>query len=106
MPSDAVRVEEFINHFDYGYNVPDDETFRVFTEIINSPFERGRQIMKVAIKGREIERRERKPLNVTLVIDVSGSMSQGNRFSLVRESIRALDYGIGRWGSVQVALPY
>lgn len=90
VPSDAVRVEEFINHFDYGYNVPDDETFRVFTEIIASPFERGRQIMKVAIKGREIERRERKPLNITLVVDVSGSMAQGNRFALVRESIRTL----------------
>ncbi len=90
VPSDAVRVEEFINYFDYGYNMPERETFRVFTELTDSPFERGRQVMKIAVKGREIDFRERKPLNVTFVVDVSGSMGSGNRFQLVRQSIRAL----------------
>lgn len=90
VPSDAVRVEEFINHFDYGYNMPEDETFRVFTELSDSPFERGRKVMKIAIKGREIDFRERKPLNVTFIVDVSGSMGSGNRFQLVRQSMRAL----------------
>jgi len=90
VPPDAIRVEEFINHFDYGYNVPSDEKFRVFTELTNSPFDPGKHILKIAIKGREIERRDRKPLNITLVIDVSGSMGQGNRFRLVRESVKAL----------------
>jgi len=33
---------------------------------------------------------ERRPLRLTFVIDVSGSMAQGNRFHLVRESIKAL----------------
>lgn len=89
-PTDAVRVEEFINHFEYGYNVPNDETFRVFTEITNSPFEPDKQIMKVAVKGGEIERYERKPMNITFVIDVSGSMGRDNRFNLVRESIETL----------------
>ncbi|MCX6834878.1 MAG: von Willebrand factor type A domain-containing protein, partial [candidate division Zixibacteria bacterium] len=89
-PPDAVRVEDFINHFNYNYNVPADETFRVFTEITNSPFESDKHIMRVAVKGREIDRYDRRPMNITLVIDVSGSMAQGNRFDLVRESIRIL----------------
>ena len=89
-PPDAVRVEEFINHFDYDYNVPADETFRVFTELTDSPFERDKQILKVAVKGREIDRYDRRPMNITFVIDVSGSMAQGNRFHLVRESIKTL----------------
>jgi Ca-activated chloride channel family protein len=89
-PQDAVRIEEFINHFEYDYNVPADETFRVFTEITNSPFESNKHIMKVAVKGREIDRSDRRPMNITFVIDVSGSMASGNRFQLVRESIKAL----------------
>ena len=89
-PQDAVRVEEFINHFDYDYNVPADETFRVFTEITNSPFESDKHIMRVAVKGREIDRHDRRPMNITFVIDVSGSMARGNRFDLVRESIKTL----------------
>jgi Ca-activated chloride channel homolog len=89
-PQDAVRVEEFINHFDYGYNTPADETFRVFTEITTSPFERDQYLLKVAVKGREIEFSERRPLNITFVIDVSGSMAREDRFDLVRTSIKTL----------------
>ena len=89
-PSDAVRVEEFINHFNYGYNGPVDETFRVFTEITSSPFERDRYLLKLAVKGREIAKSERRPLNITFVIDVSGSMNEGDRFELVQTSIKTL----------------
>jgi Ca-activated chloride channel family protein len=90
VPSDAVRVEEFINHFDYGYNVPGREKFRVFTELTDSPFDYDVKVMKIAVKSREIDRRERLPFNITFVIDKSGSMNQDNRFGLVRESVRTL----------------
>lgn len=89
-PTEAVRVEEFINHFDYGYNVPDQSKFRVFTELANSPFDRRTSFLKIGIKGREISDWERKPLNLTLVIDVSGSMSYGNRIDLLKQSLRML----------------
>jgi Ca-activated chloride channel family protein len=89
-PTDAIRVEEFINHFDYGYNTPDESKFRVFTELANSPFDRRASILKIGIKGREIAESERKPLNLTLVIDVSGSMSYGDRIELLKRSIRML----------------
>ncbi len=89
-PTQAVRVEEFINHFDYGYNTPDQSKFRVFTELANSPFDRRTSFLKIGIKGREISDWERKPLNLTLVIDVSGSMSYGNRIDLLKQSLRML----------------
>ncbi len=89
-PTEAIRVEEFINHFDYGYNTPDQSKFRVFTELANSPFDRRASILKIGIKGREISESERKPLNLTLVIDVSGSMSYGDRIELLKRSIRML----------------
>ncbi len=89
-PTEAIRVEEFINHFDYGYNEPDQSKFRVFTELANSPFDRRTSFLKIGIKGREISDWERKPLNLTLVIDVSGSMSYGNRIDLLKQSLRLL----------------
>ena len=95
VPSDAVRVEEFINHFDYGYNIPGRDKFRVFAELTDSPFDGEMQVMKIAVKAREHDRGERRPFNITFVIDKSGSMNQGNRFDLVRESVKRLVQGLG-----------
>lgn len=89
-PTDAIRVEEFVNHFDYGYASPNDSKFRVFSEMTSSPFDKRTSILKIGIKGREISDWQRKPLNLTLVIDISGSMNYGNRIDLVKQSIRML----------------
>ncbi|MEW6051581.1 MAG: von Willebrand factor type A domain-containing protein [Candidatus Zixiibacteriota bacterium] len=89
-PQDAIRVEEFVNHFDYGYNPPDESRFRIFTEISSSPFDTRRSFLKIGIKGQEVSRRERAPLNLTIVIDVSGSMGYDNRLQLVKQSMQML----------------
>lgn len=89
-PTDAIRVEEFINHFDYGYADPQNKPFRMFTEMVTSPTDRDLTILKVGIKGRELPRDDRQPLNLTLVIDVSGSMRTENRIGLVKQSIQLL----------------
>ena len=89
-PTDAIRVEDFVNHFDYGYNPPQDRKFRIFAEVTDSPFENGRAFLKIGIKGREVSEARRKPLNLTLVIDVSGSMARDNRIGLIKQSLDAL----------------
>ena len=68
----------------------------IFTELVQSPFERSVTLLKVAIKGREIKRSERLPLNVTFVVDVSGSMGQGNRIGLVKQSLQLLTQQLDR----------
>jgi Ca-activated chloride channel homolog len=89
-PSDAVRVEEFVNHFDYGYNPPEEGKFRIFSELAESPFDRNVSYLKIGIKGREVPESRRKPIVLTVVIDVSGSMGYDNRFEVVKESMRLL----------------
>jgi Ca-activated chloride channel family protein len=89
-PREAVRLEEFINHYDCGYKPPSHEEFRIFTELAPSPFRNDIMLMKVGIKGREIAPQQRKPLNLTFVIDVSGSMGYDNRMHLVQRSLGML----------------
>jgi len=89
-PSEAIRVEEFINHFDYGYNPPEGEKFRIFAELTPSPFDPETIMLKLGIKGREIGRAQRLPMNLTLVIDESGSMAEGRRLELVKQAVRTL----------------
>jgi len=89
-PEDAIRIEEFVNHFQYGYKPPEHKKFRIFTELAVSSFNPQITLMKIGIKGREIMKRERRPMNLTLVIDVSGSMGYDNRMELVKQSLRLL----------------
>lgn len=101
-PAEAIRMEEFINHFSYGYAEPERGKFRIFTEITSSPFDRRTNLLKIGIKGKEIHDYQRKPLNLTLVIDVSGSMQWGNRLELVKESIRMLVEQLDRQDQVGI----
>ncbi len=86
-PADAVRVEEFVNRFDYGYESPRHEPFAVYLEGAPSRFGRNSHLLRIGIKGREINERQRKPANLVFVIDVSGSMNRENRLNLVKKSL-------------------
>lgn len=91
-PRDAVRVEEFINRFDYNYDPPNDDVFAVHIEGAPSKFGEGKrlQLLRVGIQGRVIPDKNRKDAILTFVIDVSGSMERENRLGLVKEALALL----------------
>ena len=91
-PDEAVRVEEFVNYFDYDYTSPDDKAFAIHLEGAPSKFGLNDKyyLLRVGIKGREISAAERKPANLTFVIDVSGSMQREDRLGLVKKTLRLL----------------
>jgi Ca-activated chloride channel family protein len=91
-PKDAVRIEEMINYFDYGYDLPKSKeaTFETTVKIVPSPWAEGKQLMHVAVQGYDIKADSRPPLNLTLLIDVSGSMSAQNKLPLAIQSLKLL----------------
>ncbi|OYX50186.1 MAG: hypothetical protein B7Y90_04175 [Alphaproteobacteria bacterium 32-64-14] len=91
-PQDAVRIEEMINYFDYEYALPKskDKPFETTVKIVPSPWAEGRQLMHVAIQGYDIKPDKRPPLNLTLLVDVSGSMSDQNKLPLAVQSLKLL----------------
>jgi Ca-activated chloride channel family protein len=87
----AVRVEEVVNSFDYGYEAPTDgRAFSIHAEAAPSPNRRGYHVLHVGIKGKAVQESERKAANLVFVVDVSGSMDQDNRLGLVKKSLRLL----------------
>ena len=87
----AVRVEEFINAFDYGYAPPTDgRTFAVHAEIFPSPSRPGFHDLALGLGAREVSAAARKSANLVFVIDVSGSMSRGDRLGAVKDALRGL----------------
>jgi Ca-activated chloride channel family protein len=91
VPPDAVRVEEFLNYFRYGYDGPtDDRPFAVHLEAAPSPLTPGRHILRVAVQGKSVAPAQRKPAHLVFLVDVSGSMSSNDKLPLARRSLRIL----------------
>ena len=88
----GVRVEEFVNFFDYGDSAPsqDEAPIRIHTETGPSPFGSGKQLMRVALKGYELAEEERPPANLVFLVDVSGSMQSDDKIGLVRYALTRL----------------
>ena len=91
-PADAVRVEEMINYFDYGYERPRSasEPFAITTAVAASPWSEGRQIVHVALQGYELPESQRRPLNLTFMVDVSGSMHSPDKLDLAKKSMNLI----------------
>lgn len=85
----AIRPEEFLNAFDYRYRAPVDDDFALHMETVPSPFGEG-YYLRVGVQARELSAEETHPVHLTFAIDVSGSMSQGNRLELVKQSLSRL----------------
>ncbi len=91
-PSEAVRVEEFVNAFKYDYTAPDEGAFAVHLEGAPSKFADSKRthLLRIGLQGRVISDEDRKDATLTFVVDVSGSMEMENRLGLVKKALRLL----------------
>jgi Ca-activated chloride channel family protein len=91
IPEDAVRIEECINAFKYNYAQPKgDGPFAVGATLAACPWAPEHQLVRVAIKGREIETNKRPASNLVFLIDVSGSMQSPDKLPLLKQSMTTL----------------
>lgn len=90
-PVDAVRIEEFINYFDYDYPQPTDgHPFSVTMEASKCPWNDKHQLVMIGIKGENINEYQIPANNLVFLIDVSGSMNTANKLPLVIQSFKLL----------------
>ncbi|MCF4166194.1 VWA domain-containing protein [Zavarzinia compransoris] len=88
-PEGAVRVEEMINYFPYGHDDrgAEDGPFGTTVRVMPSPWSTDTQLMTVSIKAMEPGGRRRPPLNLVMLVDVSGSMDGDDRLGLVKAGL-------------------
>ena len=89
-PKDAIRVEEFVNAFDAGWERNTDEVFKIHTDGAVSRFGDGYHLLRVGVVGKTVEDKDRKAANLIFVIDISGSMNRENRLGAVKKSLHIL----------------
>ncbi len=92
---DSVRAEEWINAFNYGYDAPAHrDSFAITTDVFTHPLDSRMHLVRLGFQAPELQ--DDAPLNVTLVLDASGSMSHGNRVAIAREAAESIRRSLGR----------
>lgn len=90
-PTDAVRIEEMINYFNYDEVLRQNETpFSIYTEIGPSPLNANKNIAFVRVKSKDIDKEELPQSNLTFLIDSSGSMNSPDKLPLLKSAFSLL----------------
>ena len=103
----SVRAEEWINAFSYQYDLPDvDDSFAVTTDIVEHPLHNDMHddlhLVRIATQAPEFV--DNTPLNVTLVLDASGSMREGSRVEIARAAAESIRKGLSSDDRIAVVL--
>ena len=89
----TVRVEEFVNYFDYDDVGPENGLpFAVQLESAPSVFGPAEDVhlLRIGIQAEEIPEEERDPVNLVFLLDVSGSMNAPDKLGLVKYAMKHL----------------
>ncbi|MFK7774162.1 MAG: von Willebrand factor type A domain-containing protein [Saprospiraceae bacterium] len=90
-PKDAVRIEEFVNYFNYDYPQPKGEDpFSINTEISDCPWNQDHKLVHIGLQGYELPKEQMPPSNLVFLLDVSGSMSDYNKLPLLKKAFQLL----------------
>lgn len=90
-PPDAVRIEELVNYFPYDYAAPTGgKPFSVRVDQAIAPWNKSNSIVRIGLKGQDIDLRKKPKSNLVFLIDVSGSMNEEDKLPLLKTSLRQL----------------
>jgi Ca-activated chloride channel family protein len=100
-PPESVRVEEYVNSFDYDYRSPDDG-LTVVADGGPSPFNQGNIILRLGVSAEEVRNSRRPDASLTFLIDTSGSMDRSDRIVVVKEALETLVLELDRGDTVSI----
>ncbi|MCR9172482.1 MAG: von Willebrand factor type A domain-containing protein [bacterium] len=92
-PKDAIRIEEWLNFFNYELEAPketDPHPLKIATEIQPCPWNESDDLLMVKLQGKKPIEENLPPSNLVFLVDVSGSMNSPNKLPLAQSSMTKL----------------
>lgn len=90
-PKNAVRIEEFVNYFNYDYPQPKgDVPFSVTCELSTCPWNDANELLLVGFQAKKVNHEELPPANLVFLADTSGSMDSYDKLPLLQKSMKVL----------------
>jgi len=87
----SVRLEDYVNYFQYAYptlpaaaEVP----FSISLAAARHPLGNATTVLRIGLQGKAAPEQEKKPANLTFLVDVSGSMQSRDKLPLVQQVLR------------------
>lgn len=90
-PKEMVRIEEFLNYFDYAYPSPTNERpFSITCEVAECPWQRDHKLLRVGLMARAVAEEKIPPNNLVFLVDISGSMNEDTKLPLLKQALKLL----------------
>jgi len=88
----AVRIEEFINYFDYNLETPatGEDPIKITTELASAPWNEDHQLLMVGLTTSDIVYEDSAANNLVFLLDVSGSMCSSDKLPLLQSAMKLL----------------
>jgi Ca-activated chloride channel family protein len=91
VPPDAVRIEEMMNYFNFGYTTPvADSVFGFSSHISDCPWNGQSQLLFLQVCAKKLDPENIPQSNLVFLIDISGSMDLPNRLPLLKSAFKLL----------------
>jgi len=91
IPPDAVRIEELLNYFNFGYiDPPADSCFQLHSNLSECPWNPNNRLLFLQVCARKLDPARIPPANLVFLVDVSGSMDLPNKLPLLKSAFKLL----------------
>ncbi|HXS54557.1 MAG TPA: von Willebrand factor type A domain-containing protein [Hanamia sp.] len=91
VPTDAVRIDEMLNYFNFNYKEPaPGKTFNFESQVTDCPWNKDHRLLFLNLSGKKLNLDKVPSSNLVFLIDVSGSMDLPNRLPLLKEAFQLL----------------
>lgn len=87
-PPEAVRVEEFINYFNFDYPQPTQGFVAINTERSSCPWNSEHELIRIGLMGKDMPEAQTAPANFVFLIDVSGSMNAPEKLGILKTGFK------------------
>lgn len=104
-PKDSIRIEEWLNYFNYDYPEPvAREPFSVTSEVSACPWNGSHRLVRLGLKSRQISQAETPARNLVFLLDVSGSMMPANKLPLLVRGLSLLAENLRQQDTISIVV--
>ena len=103
IPAGAVRVEEMLNYFRYGYDEPrPDAKFGITAQMAPCPWNKDNVLLALGVRTADAPEAADEGSNLVFLVDVSGSMYDDNKLPLAQKALTMLTDTLGEKDTVSI----
>ncbi|MEP6746823.1 MAG: von Willebrand factor type A domain-containing protein [Bacteroidota bacterium] len=105
VPPDAIRVEELLNYFNFGYKEPlKDSVFNFDSQLSSCPWNAGNELLYLKVCAKKVNMDTVPASNLVFLIDISGSMDMPNRLPLLKSAFKLMINNLRQKDTVSIVV--